>query len=88
MNTATTNDQRATTFSAEVTDTFAGEANYAWVRRATFTAPDTITDRALVRMAKKALGLTGMRCRVTNYGDHIQLDVVGACVRAFILPND
>ena len=75
------------TFQAEVTDTFAGEANYSWARRATFEAAADTSDRELVRLAKKALGLTGTRCRRTTYGDTIQLDVVGACIRAFINPE-
>ena len=75
------------TFQAEVTDTFNGEANYSWVRRATFEAPADAPDRQLVKMARKVLGMTGTRCRRSTYGDTIQLDVVGACIRAFIVPE-
>lgn len=76
------------TFDVEVTDTFAGEANYSWVRRASFQAPRDASDTTLVRMGKKALGMTGQRCDRSTYGDTIQLDVVGACIRAFISFRD
>lgn len=46
-------------YMAEYTDLFAGEANYSWVRRATFDAPRTATNKMLVRRAKRALGVTG-----------------------------
>ena len=75
------------TFQAEVTDTFNGEANYSWIRRATFEAPADAPDRQLVKMAKEVLGMTGTRCRRSTYGNTIQLDVVGACIRAFIVPE-
>ena len=61
------------TINAELTDTFAGEANYAWVRRASVTLPEGASDRAIVRAAKHALGLSGVRCRVANLGDMIEL---------------
>ena len=82
----TTND--LATFDAEVTDTYGGEANYSWVRRASFQAPRDASDATLVRLGKKALDMTGQRCTRTTYGDTIQLDVVGACVRAFITYRD
>ena len=82
----TTNTQA--TFSVELTDTFSGEANYSWVRRASFTAPRDASDTALVRMAKRAIGITGQRCTRSTYGDTIQLDVVGASIRAFITYED
>ena len=75
-------------FNAELTDTFGGEANYSWVRRATFEAPAGATDTQLVRMGKKALQITGTPCKRSTYGDTIQLDVVGACIRAFISIED
>lgn len=76
------------TYEAEVTDTFGGEANYSWVRRATFQAPTDASDTTLVRMGKAALQMTGQRCTRYIHGDMIQLDVVGACVRAFIFPSN
>ena len=74
-------------FIAEVTDTYGGEANYGWVRRFEFDADPATSDRELVRKAKKGLGYTGTRCNRTTYGDTIQLNVVGACIRMFISPK-
>lgn len=71
-------------YNCELTDTFGGEANYSWCRRKTITVPDTISDLALVRRAKAALGITGERCRRSDYGDDIRLDVVGAAMVAFV----
>ena len=76
------------TFDAEVTDTYGGETNYGWVRRASFQAPRDASDTVLVRMGKAALNMTGQRCKRSTYGDTIQLDAVGACVRAFITFRD
>lgn len=56
----------------EYTDTFGGEANYCWVRRA-HIADDNLSDRAIVRRAKAWAGLTGIRCEVSNYGDGIEI---------------
>lgn len=67
-------------FKYEYTDTFGGEANYCWVRRGDVEAEDN----NVVRRVKAKLGLTGVRCRKTDYGDMIRLDIVGACQCAFI----
>ena len=70
---------------AEFTDTYGGEANYAWVRKARFEAPDNLSDRAIVRRAKKALGVEGVRAtRRENYGDQIWLWGLGGCTVLFI----
>lgn len=47
--------------------------------------------RALVLAAKRALGLTGIRCKVDAWADcceTIQLDPRGLCQRAFITCRD
>ena len=49
------------TFNCEITDTFAGEANYSWVRRETINVPDNASDLTVVRRAKSALGLTNIK---------------------------
>lgn len=50
---------------AEVTDLWRDEggysANCSWVKRRTLVAPATISDAALSRRVKKALGIQGMR---------------------------
>jgi hypothetical protein len=72
-------------FQIEMTDTFNGEANYCWLRRATIDAPADASSQTLIRRAKKALSITG-RHRTSDFGDLIRLDMVGACVCLFITP--
>jgi hypothetical protein len=77
-------------YDVEYTDTFGGEANYCWVRRAVVYVPelthygytgstdgsyakaDRIAQRELMRKAKAAVGLTGVRGRVDSHGDMIE----------------
>lgn len=70
-------------YQIEVTDTFCGEANYCWVKRFTFEAPDGLSDRALVRRAKKVAGLRGRHIK-DDYGDSLTLHFPSSCVMAFI----
>lgn len=74
-------------FTAELTDTFGGEANYAWCNRKEFDAPNTASDTKLIRRAKKALGITGRHAKST-YGDDIRLDFTGYNVCCFIFPSN
>ena len=62
-------------WNLEHTDTFGGEANYCWVRRDSITGQ--LTDRQVIRKAKAFAGFTGLRCRVDNMGDMIQITPVG-----------
>jgi len=71
-------------YHVEYTDTFAGEANYCWVKRATvhmpelthfgydggtnYTAANKRYTRELMRRAKAAVGLTGIRGRRETWG--------------------
>lgn len=77
-------------YDVEYTDTFAGEANYCWVRRAVVEVPELThygytgpTDgsyakanqraqRVLMRKAKAAVGLTGVRGKTWAQGDSIE----------------
>lgn len=68
----------------EYTDTFGGEANYSWVRRAEIEVPNESSPSKIVRAAKAALGLTGARCRTYNHGDSWELRPYGCCTVAFI----
>ena len=70
--------------SCELTDTFGGEANYSWVRRAEVDLPDAATARQQITAAKAALGLTGCRCVKSDLGDLIELRPSGSCTIAFI----
>ena len=68
----------------EYTDTFGGEANYAWVKRGEIEVPWDISDLALVRRVKKELGLESVRCKRETWGDTIVLKPVGTCTIIFI----
>ena len=67
----------------EMTDTFGGEANYCWVKRAkiegSFDNP-----RALLKEIRKEFDLGGVKLRkVMDCGDMVRWDIVGACVCIF-----
>ena len=75
-------------YNVEYTDTFGGDANYSWVKRATVTMPELTHDgydgsngysranriekRELMRKAKAAVGLTNVRGVTSNHGDMIE----------------
>jgi hypothetical protein len=71
-------------YHVEYTDTFGGEANYSWVRRAIIELPDDATDRSIVIKAKAALGITGVKCQRESLGETIVLKPCGACTIIFI----
>ena len=70
----------------EVTDTFCGEANYSWVKRGKIenALGEDFSDLAAVRRVKKAIEWNGIRCKVTNYGDNIEIRPVGINQVCFI----
>ena len=69
----------------EMTDTFAGESNYSWVKRGKIEMEDTpFSNLAAVRKVKKELGYNGVRCKTTDYGDMIELRPIGMCIVIFI----
>lgn len=72
------------TWDCEYTDTFGGEANYCWVRRAKLELPEGLSDLAVVRRAKAALGISGMRGRTERYGDSFTFRPYRSCTIAFI----
>ena len=67
----------------EITDTFGGEANYAWVRRYAVEVPTALSKYALMRRVKRIIGWSGRRCQTTDFGDMIEIRPYGACVVAF-----
>ncbi len=91
------------TFDVEYTDTFGGEANYSWVRRATVTMPELthygydggtnyaranrIYQRELMRRAKAATGITGARGRTDHNGDQSEFRPYRCCTVLFITPR-
>jgi hypothetical protein len=72
----------------ETTDTFGGEANYAWVRRSLVCTPaDTETYRTrVIRMLRSAAGLTNVRAKFSDLGDLIEWRHSGACIVTFAIP--
>jgi len=70
----------------EMTDTYGGESNYSWVKRGKIECKpgEDYSDLAAVRRVKRAIGWSGIRCRVDNYGDTIALYPVGVCQVCFI----
>ena len=87
-------------YQIEYTDTFAGEANYSWVKRATVTMPELthygydggtnyakankVFNRELMRRAKSLMGITGRRGRSHDHGDMIEFRPYGSCTVMFI----
>lgn len=71
-------------FNVELTDTFGGEANYSWVKQTTIEVPDGASELTIVREAKAAIGLTGVKCEREVYDGEITLRPRKACIVAFI----
>ncbi len=77
-------------YRVELTDTFGGEANYSWARRAKVPAPeyDTVQpkgyQRTIMRRAKAAVGLTGMAGRTERVGCGYEFRPYGACMVMFV----
>lgn len=70
-------------FTATYTDTFGGEPNFAWARKASFEAPDSASTALLVRRAKRALGLSGSH-KTEDLGETIALRLRGEYTIVFI----
>lgn len=68
----------------EITDTFGHEPNYSWVRRSTLDVVDALSDYAIVRRVKAAIGWSGKRCVTFKHGDMIELRPHGECVVCFV----
>ncbi len=75
-------------WNVEVTDTFAGDANYAWVDRYSFTAPENASDAAIMRRAKRVAGYSGVRGKRGEFGDTLEFRPYRECVVIFVSPDD
>lgn len=91
-------------YNIEYTDTYGGEANYAWVKRAIVTMPELthygydggtnyykankVFKRELVKKAKASMDLTGLRGKVTEYGETIEFRPFRSCTIMFITYRD
>jgi hypothetical protein len=87
-------------YNVEYTDTFAGEANYSWVRRekvympelthygydgsSNYSKANKIFRRELMKKAKAAMGLTNVRGTMNDYGDCIEFRPYRCCTVMFV----
>lgn len=94
----------ANKYNVEYTDTFGGEANYSWVKRATVTMPELthygydgsngyaranrIAERELMKRAKAEMGLTGVRGVKHSHGDMIEFRPHRSCTVMFVTYAD
>ncbi len=77
------------TYEVVHTDTFGGEANYSWVRKAEITVPHYTSRYQLVRDAKKAVGTNGVWSMTEEHGDDLTIVYRAAkCVITFITLKD
>lgn len=93
-----------TLYNVEYTDTFGGEANYCWVYRETVEVPELThygydgttgyakarrsQRRELMRLAKAAVGITGVRGRSDDSGDMISFRPYGSCTILHVTYSD
>lgn len=68
----------------EVTDTFAGEANYSWVKRHEVRGLEGKSDLAIVRHVKRLIGWNGHRCETDTSGDQITITPRGLSQVCFV----
>ena len=73
-------------YHAEMTDTFAGEANYSWISRATFEAPSDASAQTLIRRARKALRTNYAFRTTADCGDLLRADSPRSSIVLFIFP--
>jgi len=74
-------------WETELTDTFGGQANYSWCDRSEFITAENTSCIAIVRRAKLAAGLSGVRGRTSSFGEGFEFRPYGMCVVLFILPR-
>ena len=70
----------------EITDLYAGESNYSWVKRFELESTEGLTQNQVIRRLKKLADLNGVRWRkVAECGDYMQFNFVGWYATAFIV---
>ena len=75
------------TYFAEYTDTYGGETNYSWVRRAYIESADSIGQA--MRKARAEFGLTGMRGDITGqFGDESHWKPRNCCTILMVRHDD
>ncbi len=74
-------------YFAEFTDTFGGEANYCWVKRAYIESTESLA--SAIRKARAQFGLTGIRGDITaKYGDETHWKPRGSCTILMVRYDD
>jgi hypothetical protein len=71
-------------WETETTDTFGGDANYSWVKRALVCTPAD-NDRIASRLIRQAAGIANTKTRKTDHGELIEWRHTGACMVTFAL---
>jgi hypothetical protein len=71
-------------YTVEYTDTFGGEANYAWVKRDNFLVEPTAPLSFVKGFAKNLMGLKGVRGTWEDYGDTLKFTPRGSCTVLFV----
>jgi hypothetical protein len=71
-------------WECEYTDTFGGQANYAWVTRETIHMKESASNRAVMIAAKKAVGCGNLRGRWTWRGDDGEFRPYHHCTVLFV----
>lgn len=71
-------------WEVEATDTYAGEANYCWVKREVIKVPRGASRSLVLRRAKQAVSLNGVRGRVEDFGDSITFRPYRMAVVVFV----
>ncbi len=75
-------------FMVELTDTFGGEANYSWVKRVKISVKSDASDLKIIRAAKRALNLSGVRAKTERFGDGFMIRPLKMCMVAFVIYED
>ncbi len=91
-------------YDVEYTDTFAGEANYAWVKRDIITMPELthygydgssnyvkankVFEREMMKAAKAVMGLTNVRGTTVHHGDMSEFRPFRSCTVMFVTYKD
>ena len=74
------------TATIELTDLFCGQANYSWCKREVFDT-EGMTERQIIREARKLIDITGAKTIKSDYGDSIRWDFAGRSIVAFLQFN-
>lgn len=67
-----------------LTDTFGGDPNYSWVKRAVIDVPDGAPQARIMRAAKEAVGMNGIRGKTEDTGSFYEFRPFGICQVMFV----